>query len=35
MQTDQLIAGVVVLSVLGLLIALLLGRIEAWVLRWR
>ncbi|MEO8557629.1 MAG: ABC transporter permease [Rhodospirillales bacterium] len=35
MQTDQLLAGVVVLSVLGLLIAFLLGRIEAWVLRWR
>lgn len=35
MQTDQLLAGVVMLSVLGLLIAFLLGRIEAWVLRWR
>lgn len=35
MQTDQLLAGVVMLSLLGLLIAYLLGRIEAWVLRWR
>ena len=35
MQTDQLMAGVVVLSVLGLLIASGLGRVESWVLRWR
>jgi NitT/TauT family transport system permease protein len=35
MQTDQLLAGVVLLSVLGLLIATLLSHIEAWVLRWR
>lgn len=35
MQTDQLLAGVVMLSVLGLLIGVALGRVEAWVLRWR
>ena len=35
MQTDQLLAGVVVLSLLGLLISTILSRIEAWVLRWR
>jgi NitT/TauT family transport system permease protein len=35
MQTDQLLAGVVLLSVLGLLIAFGLGRIERFVLRWR
>ncbi|MGE0659160.1 MAG: ABC transporter permease [Reyranellaceae bacterium] len=35
MQTDQLVAGVVVLSILGLLISMALGRIESWVLRWR
>ena len=35
MQTDQLLAGVVVLSILGLLISWGLGRIERSVLRWR
>lgn len=35
MQTDQLLAGVVVLSVLGLLIAWTIGRVERFVLRWR
>ena len=35
MQTDQLMAGVVMLSVLGLLIAWGLGMIERSVLRWR
>lgn len=35
MQTDQLLAGVVVLSILGLLISFILGRVETWVLRWR
>lgn len=35
MQTDQLLAGVVVLSILGLLISVALGRAEAWMLRWR
>ena len=35
MQTDQLVAGVVVLSVLGLLISLALGRLEKRLLRWR
>ena len=35
MQTDQLLAGVVVLSILGLLISWGLGAIERSVLRWR
>jgi len=35
MQTDQLLAGVVVLSILGLLISWGLGRVERSVLRWR
>jgi len=35
MQTDQLMAGVVMLSVLGLLIAWGLGMVERSVLRWR
>lgn len=35
MQTDQLVAGVVVLSLLGLVISLVLGQIERRVLRWR
>ena len=35
MQTDQLLAGVVMLSVLGLLISWALGTIERVVLRWR
>lgn len=35
MQTDDLLAGVVVLSLLGLAIALVLQRIERRVLRWR
>jgi NitT/TauT family transport system permease protein len=35
MQTDQLVAGVVVLSVLGLAISVVLGQIERRVLRWR
>jgi ABC-type nitrate/sulfonate/bicarbonate transport system permease component len=35
MQTDQLLAGVVVLSLLGLLIAWGLGVVERSVLRWR
>jgi NitT/TauT family transport system permease protein len=35
MQTDQLVAGVVVLSILGLAISVVLGRIERRVLRWR
>jgi NitT/TauT family transport system permease protein len=35
MRTDQLLAGVVVLSVLGLLIAFVLGRLERRLLRWR
>ena len=35
MQTDQLMAGVVMLSVLGLLIAWGLGMVERSMLRWR
>jgi len=35
MATDQLLAGVVVLSVLGLLVGAVLNRIERAVLRWR
>lgn len=35
MQTDQLVAGVVVLSLLGLAISVVLGQIERRVLRWR
>ncbi|MCC6470010.1 MAG: ABC transporter permease [Alphaproteobacteria bacterium] len=35
MRTDQLLAGVVVLSALGLVIAFVLGRLERRLLRWR
>ena len=35
MQTDQLLAGVVVLSVLGLTVAGILGAMERWLLAWR
>jgi NitT/TauT family transport system permease protein len=35
MQTDQLLAGVVLLSALGLTIGTGLTRLEAWLLRWR
>ena len=35
MQTDQLMAGVVVLAVLGLLIGAALSALERWALRWR
>jgi NitT/TauT family transport system permease protein len=35
MQTDQLLAGVVILSVLGLVVGTALTRIEKWLLRWR
>lgn len=35
MQTDQLVAGVVLLSLLGLTISWLLSRIEKTLLRWR
>lgn len=35
MQTDQLVAGVVLLSLLGLAISWLLSRIEKSLLRWR
>ena len=35
MQTDQLVAGVLVLSALGLLIAAVIGAAERYLLRWR
>jgi NitT/TauT family transport system permease protein len=35
MLTDQLLAGVVCLSVLGLAIGAILSRLERWLLRWR
>jgi NitT/TauT family transport system permease protein len=35
MATDQLIAGVAILSILGLAIAWLIGRAERYFLRWR
>lgn len=35
MATDQLIAGVALLSTLGLCVSWLLNRAERWVLRWR
>lgn len=35
MQTDQLVAGVALLSILGLIIAFILGHLERWLLRWR
>jgi ABC-type nitrate/sulfonate/bicarbonate transport system permease component len=35
MQTDQLLVGVLMLSVLGLTFSALLGRAERWLLRWR
>ncbi|MBI1777690.1 MAG: ABC transporter permease [Proteobacteria bacterium] len=35
MQTDQLLAGVVVLSLLGLGVGALLSAAERWLLRWR
>lgn len=35
MQTDQLLAGVIVLSAMGLIIGTTLSRLERWLLRWR
>jgi NitT/TauT family transport system permease protein len=35
MQSDRLLAGVVVLSMLGLVIAALIGAVERHLLRWR
>jgi NitT/TauT family transport system permease protein len=35
MSTDQLVAGVVILSLIGLAIAWLIGRAERYLLRWR
>ena len=35
MQSDQLLAGVVLLSALGLVIGTGLGRLERWLLAWR
>jgi NitT/TauT family transport system permease protein len=34
-DTDNLLAGIVVLSALGLAVAWVLGRLERWLLRWR
>ena len=34
-DTDNLLAGIVVLSALGLLVAWVLGRFERWLLAWR
>jgi NitT/TauT family transport system permease protein len=34
-DTDNLLAGIVVLSALGLTVAWVLGRLERWLLRWR
>ena len=34
-DTEDLLAGIVVLSALGLLIAFVLTRLERWLLRWR
>ena len=34
-DTDNLLAGIVVLSALGLLVAWVLGRLERWLLAWR
>jgi NitT/TauT family transport system permease protein len=35
MLTDQLLAGVAILSILGLAIGTGLTRLEKWLLRWR
>jgi len=35
MLTDQLLAGVVMLSILGLMVGTALTRLEHWLLRWR
>jgi ABC-type nitrate/sulfonate/bicarbonate transport system permease component len=35
MRTDRLVAGVVVLSILGLVVAAILTGVEKWLLRWR
>lgn len=35
MRTDQLVAGVAVLSLIGLLVAAVLTGVERWLLRWR
>jgi len=35
MQTDALLAGVVMLSVFGLVIGTTLSRVEKYFLRWR
>jgi NitT/TauT family transport system permease protein len=35
MQTDLLLAGVVLLSLIGLAVSTMLGRIERRLLRWR
>ena len=33
--TDQLLAGVAILSAMGLIVGWLIGRAERWLLRWR
>jgi NitT/TauT family transport system permease protein len=35
MQTDELLAGVVVLSIFGLIVARVIGLLEARLLAWR
>lgn len=35
LQTDRLLAGVVILSILGVLSSIVLGSAERWLLRWR
>jgi NitT/TauT family transport system permease protein len=35
MQTDQLLAGVVILSLFGLAVGRLINRLEARLLHWR
>lgn len=35
MQTDQLLAGVLLLSVMGLTVSQLIGLAERYLLRWR
>ena len=34
-DTDNLLAGIVVLSLLGLAVAAILGVLDRWLLRWR
>jgi NitT/TauT family transport system permease protein len=34
-DTDNLLAGIVVLSITGLIVSWVIGRLERWLLRWR